>query len=114
MYSAPIICNNHVVGFFANEATRAEKVFSIESSIDSIMDAIEKIENDDWKLTSDMSSQNPFLISLVKVDPVPISVDLSNYDYANLVNYDYLDTTTTTRFVVTTTAKQPVQDLYVK
>ena len=81
---------------------------------------------------TDEQPVNPFLVSLVKVDPIPISVELSNYDYANLVNYDYLDTTTWTSGsttdpsvteavkdtvvvgVVTTTPKQTTQDWNVK
>ena len=50
MYSAPIICNNHVVGFFANDAERSNKVFSIESTSVDIIQAIELIEKDDWKV----------------------------------------------------------------
>ena len=58
MYSAPIICNNHVVGFFANDLLSAKKVFSISDSSQDLLNAIEAMETEEWDDRLDAKYEN--------------------------------------------------------
>ena len=60
-----MICNNHIVGFFAADAKQDAAMFSISSASVDILDAIDRLEDKNWILSADDPPKNPFLLSLI-------------------------------------------------